>query len=110
VISDVEPQMADEKNGFIDPFNKSHNALFSAFDVKFILFNFIEKNKFQKNTFDVEGGKYSIVGYIKRVYSPCVCRCRINSCVSRKYSKMYCHPVRKKQLLSSKSEFKKAYL
>jgi hypothetical protein len=30
----------------IDPFNKSHNALFSAFDVKFILFN--EKNKFQK--------------------------------------------------------------
>jgi hypothetical protein len=41
----------------IDPFNKSHNALFSAFDVKFILFNFIEKNKFQKNTFDVERGK-----------------------------------------------------
>jgi hypothetical protein len=29
-------------NPSIDPFNKSLNALFSALDVKFILFNFIQ--------------------------------------------------------------------
>jgi hypothetical protein len=46
-----------ENKFYIDPFHKSHNALFSAFDVKFILYNFIQKNTFQKNTFDVERGK-----------------------------------------------------
>jgi hypothetical protein len=30
---------------FIDPINKSHSALFSALDVKFIPFNFIQNTK-----------------------------------------------------------------